>query len=90
MTVSHLNANRTSQSETTQANTTELIPSNITENLGIADGRLRRNLPSNKTESTAISTDPSNKSKKQTFYFWDHNSNPWYLRDSKCNVNTYT
>ena len=69
MTVSHLNANRTSQSETTQANTTELIPSNITENLGIADGRLRRNLPSNKTESTAISTDPSNKSKKQTFYF---------------------
>ena len=42
MTVSHLNANRTSHSETTQANTTELIPSSITENLGMADGRFRR------------------------------------------------
>ena len=65
MTVSHINANRTSYSETTQANTTELIPSNITENLGMADGRFRRNLPSNKTESTAISTDLSNKSKNK-------------------------
>ena len=69
MTVSHLNANRTSHSETTQANTTELIPSNINENLGMVDGRFRRNLPSNKTESTVISTNPSSKSKKQTFYF---------------------
>ena len=60
MTVSHLNANLTSHSETTQANTTEPIPSNETENLGMADGHFRRNLPSTKTENTAISTGPSN------------------------------
>ena len=54
MTVSHLNANLTSHSETTQANTTEPSPSNETENLGMADGHFCRNLPSTKTENTAI------------------------------------